>query len=70
MAYKHLKKLTEEYFDVVGAVSNTYGFDMGIAISVMTAAVRNNTTAEVKGVPEDFDWAEFAAKYEQYKAEC
>lgn len=70
MTYSHLKKLTEEYRDVVGAVSDAYGFDMGIAISVMTAAVRNETTADVKGIPEDFDWAEFAAKYAQYKAEC
>ena len=70
MAYKHLRKLTEEFKTAVEGVSDQYGVDMGIAICIMTAAVNNDTEAEIKGVPEDFDWDEFGAKYKQYKAEC
>ena len=70
MANKHLKKLTEEFRSVVESVSDQYGVDMGIAICIMTAAVNNDTIEQIKGIPEDFDWSDFEAKYIQYKAEC
>ena len=70
MTYSYQKKLIKEYFDVIGDVSDAYDVDMGIAVSIMLSAVRNHTTAETKGVPIDFDWAEFDAKYKEYKAEC
>lgn len=70
MANKHLKKLTEEFRPAVEGVSDAYDVDMGLAICIMTSAVNNDTTAEIKGVPEDFSWDEFANKYVQYKNEA
>lgn len=69
MVNKHLKKLTEEFRPAVEGVSDAYDVDMGFAICIMTAAVNNDATAGIKGVPEDFNWTEFADKYIQYKNE-
>lgn len=74
MLYDNAKKVIEKYADVMDMVGKAYdvdgegeahaGLDLSMAYSVMENALRNGTTAEVKGVPEGFDWDQFAKDVE------
>ena len=70
MLYSKDKDLIDKYKDVLASVGKAYdvdgecdahdGLDLGVAFSAMKAAVANGTTADIKGVPADFNWKQFA----------
>lgn len=79
MMYDNEKKMYKKYADVLDSVNQAMDVDgeggthagpgNSLVLSYMKAAVRNGTTEDIHGVPEGFDWEQFAKDMEHCELE-